>query len=129
MILIQASQSTRGSMLQFRARGAERMSSGELGSAKLSLYSAIPEILRSRSACQELDGLERGPLIGRGCAPPKQHGGNAWQVRGRLGRAGRPTRALQALRPTVEDVKFADFANACFNRVGADLDGGFRGGV
>ena len=55
--------------MQFRARGAERMSSGELGSAKLSLYAAIPEILRSRSACQELDGLERGPLIGRGCAP------------------------------------------------------------
>ena len=48
-------------------RGTERSTSGELGSAKLSLYAAIPEILRSRSACIELDGLECGPLIGRGC--------------------------------------------------------------
>ncbi|KAK9842451.1 hypothetical protein WJX81_000763 [Elliptochloris bilobata] len=47
-------------------RGTERSPSGELGSAKLSLYAAIPEILRSRSACHELDGLECGPLIGRG---------------------------------------------------------------
>lgn len=48
-------------------RGTDRSTSGELGSAKLSLYAAIPEILRSRSACIELDGLECGPLIGRGC--------------------------------------------------------------
>lgn len=85
------------------------MSSGELGSAKMSLYSAIPEILRSRSACQELDGLERGPLIGRGCAPRNS-------MVGVLGRSmegweeleGR-TRALQVQRPTVKDVKCADY--------------------
>ena len=32
------------------------------------MYTAIPELLRSRSARHDLSGLECGPLLGRGCA-------------------------------------------------------------
>lgn len=39
-----------------------------MGSSRASMYTAIPELLRSRSARHELSGLACGPLLGRGCA-------------------------------------------------------------
>jgi hypothetical protein len=56
-------------------RGSDRLPSGDLSDAKLSMYESIPELLRSRSAQHELSGLERGPLIGRGCGPGVGAGG------------------------------------------------------
>jgi hypothetical protein len=56
-------------------RGSDRLPSGDLSDAKLSMYESIPELLRSRSAQHELSGLERGPLIGRGCGPGAARGG------------------------------------------------------